>query len=309
MSSLGRSSGVIAILLMLVASAYVRAMRAPVRLGERVARDDWRGARDMATALLNGRGRARAAVDHAAFVLGLAHLVLGDLPEARRALEDAARRAASPSVRASIERQLASVDAMTGEPAAAIARLGRPGATAGGDEEGRETQLALALLIAGDSATAERHAMAAIGLIRERLDGALTAPMRRAYTADLTQAQCALVQARLLRGDVAGAGAAWDARATPDARPYVQGQLAETEARLALTLGDRGLARERCDVALERYERVGAAIDVARAHVLRAGIDRDEGKLDAADGELRRLGALGYLGEVDAARRELQDGG
>jgi hypothetical protein len=39
--------------------------------------------------------------------------------------------------------------------------------------------------------------------------------------------------------------------------------------------------------------------------VLRAGIARDAVALDAAEAELRRQGALGYLGEVQAARREI----
>jgi hypothetical protein len=85
----------------------------------------------------------------------------------------------------------------------------------------------------------------------------------------------------------------------------VQGQVAETAARLAWARGDAADAIRRARGALARYEEVGAAVDVVRARALVAGCSGDREAVEAADAELRRLGALGYLDEVDSARRLL----
>ena len=51
---------------------------------------------------------------------------------------------------------------------------------------------------------------------------------------------------------------------------------------------------------------VGARVDVARIDVLRARIARDRTDLDVAEGELRALGALGAVWEVERARQEIE---
>jgi hypothetical protein len=304
--SLVRSPIALLLTIAVVLVAYLRTMRDQVDIMRRVANDDWRGARDDATALPSGSRRARGAVvDHAAVVLGIAHMVLGDLGAARRALEGAGQRRLAAPLRAVVERQLASLDRMAGSPDAALIRLAHPEATSRGDHWGVDSQLALVHLSIGDGATAEHHATAAIAVIRRRVARALPSALRGAHEADLAQVQCMLVRARLLQGDLVGAEAVWADHCSPAHKPYVEGQLAETEAHLALARGDRAAARGLADTALSRYEGVGGAIDRTRMQVLRAGIARDAVALDAAEAELRRQGALGYLGEVQAARREI----
>jgi hypothetical protein len=107
-------------------------------------------------------------------------------------------------------------------------------------------------------------------------------------------------------GDTDRAEAVWASRATADDKPYVQGEVAETSARLALARGQRDTAKVAADAARQRYEEVGAAIDVARVQVLSARIERDSAALDAAEVALRAAGALGYLPEVAEARREIE---
>jgi hypothetical protein len=231
--------------------------------------------------------------------------VLGDLGAARRALEGAGQRRLAAPLRASVERQLASLDRMVGSPDAALYRLSQPAATSRGDDWGVDSQLALVHLSTGDGTAAEHHASAAIAAIRQRMAGALPSALWGAHEADLAQVQCMLVRARLLQGDLVGAEAVWADHCSPAHKPYVEGQLAETEARLALARGDRATARGLAERALGRYEGVGGVIDRTRMQVLRAGIARDAAALDAAETELRRQGALGYLGEVEAARREI----
>lgn len=66
---------------------YLRTTRDQLGIARRVSRDDWRGVRDVAGALLTGRRRASGTVvAHASVVLGaLGHL--REVDEARREIE------------------------------------------------------------------------------------------------------------------------------------------------------------------------------------------------------------------------------
>lgn len=293
--------------LLLVLGVYLATTRDQVAMVRLANRDDWRGLRDRAAAVVERDSRfvPGAVRAHAAQLLGVAHLVLGELPAARDALHRVLAGDPPAPVRAAAERQLASVERSLGEVAAARVRLEQQSARSGRDDAEVATQLAMVLLDGGDPAAAERSALEAVEDIERQLESAHTKLMRSAMLADLAQARSILVRARLEQGDAAGATAAWAALRPPDARPYVRGQLAETEARVAWAGGDRVTAQRAADEAWARYEEVGARVDLARTDVLRARIAVDARALDAAEADLRRLGAFGHLWEVDQARREI----
>ena len=301
--SLGWIAG-LAIAIATVLAAYARTLSGGYTVMRRIAVDDWRGARDEAQAIVSGARRVHTQlVDHAAVMLVIAHEVLGDYAAARRAATLADQRDLPRPLRASLVRQVASLDRMSGDRDAALARLAQPEATSQGDEWGVDSQLALLHLGDGDGPAAERHAARALARIEPLLRGALTPPMRRAHEADLVQVRCMLVRAQLLQGDLEGASQTWAGCTGAREKPYVQGQVAETGARLAWAQGDRDGARRLAQAAVDRYAEVGASVDVVRARVLLAGYAGDRTAIDVGDAELRAAGALGYLGEVERARR------
>jgi tetratricopeptide (TPR) repeat protein len=294
--------------LALVLVIYARTMRNQGQLIARVNRDDWRGARDAATEIIERDSRwiPRATRAHATQLVGVAHLVLGELPEARVALERALATDLPAPLRASAERQLASVERSAGDFDGARARLESSAACASdGDRWAVAAQLAQVLIDAGDPAHAEETILRAIAELQRRHDATHTPVMQAAVAADLVQAQCVLMRARIDQGDLEGAVAAHAQRVSSDGRPYVQGEVAETDARLALLRGDRAAAKDLVEVATSCYAQVGARLDGARVGIVRARVDRDLATLDAAEAELRALGALGHLREVEAARREI----
>lgn len=298
--------------LALVLAVYVAMTRDNVRLLRGVNNDDWRGVRDAATAL-TARDSAwipRATRAQARQLLGLAHHVLGDLPAARAAHLSALATNLLPPIEAATTRQLASVERAMGDFGAARARLASPDACASDrDRHFVAVQLAQVLIDSGEPAAAEQAILPAIMALEARGAGARTFAMRTAFAADLIQARCSLVRARIERGDVAGAGEVWDSGMTGFSdphKPYVHGQLAETGARLALLRGDRTTASELAEVASGRFDEVGARVDVVRMDVLRARISRDRAALDAAERELRRLGGLGYVPDVEQARLDIE---
>jgi tetratricopeptide (TPR) repeat protein len=293
-----------------VLGVFALTMRDQLQLARRANRDDWRGVRDTATSIIERDSRwiPSAVRAQARELIGVAHLVLGELPQARAALEHALATDLPAPLRATTERQLASVERSMGDLDAARARLNAPSAcTSDKDRWAVGAQLAQVLIDAGDPVAAEQAILPAIADLERRYGGARTPSpgMRAAVTADLAQAQCVLVRSRIDQGDVDGAGTAHAELVSPDSRPYVQGHLVETKARLALLRGDRDSARELVEVAASRYSQVGARLELARVSVLRARIDRSVVALDAAGAQLRALGALGYLREVDEARREI----
>ena len=308
------SIGALSFLVFLVAVGRleVRASLLQARLLRLVNQDDWRGVRDVATAIIERPSRwiARDSTAQARKLLGLAHLVLGDLPAARAALDAALATKLPAPIEASAHRQLASVARAMGDFDGARARLTSPAASfSDSDRYTVAVQLAQVLIDAGDPAAAEQAVLPAIVTLEARRAGAGTSTMRTAFTADLTQARCILVRARIEQGDETGAEEVWDAaQADPgdDRRPYLHGQRAETGSRLALLRGDRTTAAELAEVASGRFAEVGARLDLARLDVLRARIDRDRAALDAAERELRTLGGLGYLREIEQARLEIE---
>lgn len=296
--------------LALVFGVYALTVRDQVLLSRRVNRDDWRGVRDAADAIIHRRRRwmRQAARANAMHLVGLAHLALGDLPAAQIALERALATELPAPVRASTERHLAAVERVRGDLRSARSRLASPEAGASDtDRWAVAAHLAEVLVAEGDPVGAEREILDAIAALESQLASTRAPTMRAALTADLTQAGCVLVRSRLDQNDAEGASLAWAevVQLAPDDRPLVQGQLAETRSRLAWATGDRDTAIELVDKASARYGEVGARIDVARMRVLRARIDRAPTLLDTAEAELRSLGALGYLYEVEEARREL----
>lgn len=293
--------------LALVFGIYTATMRDQGHLVQRVNRDDWRGVRDAATGIIERDSRwiPDAVRSQAIKLVGVAHLVLGELPEARAALEHALAADLPAPLRASAERQLASVERAMGDIAGARARLSSPRAVSSdNDRWAVGAHLAQALISAGDPAAAEQAILPVVADLEGQRDRAHTRIMRSAYAADLAQAQCVLVRTRIDRGDVTGAGAAHATLVSPDGKPYVQGQVSETVARLAHLRGDRSAATGAAEVAWRLYDQVGARLDVARVDVLRARIDRNVVGLDPAEAVLRALGALGHLHEVDEASRE-----
>jgi hypothetical protein len=295
--------------LALVFGVYALTVRDQVQLGRRANRDDWRGVRDAAEAIIDRRrwtpSTTRANAMH---LVGLAHLVLGDLPAAQTACERALATDLPAPVRATIERHLAAVERVRGDLVGARARLSTPQVgTPDTDRWAISAHLSEVLLAQGHPAEAEEAILDAIAALEHQLSSTRTPTMRAALTADLTQAGCVLVRSRLDQHDVEGASLAWAevVQLATDDRPLVQGQLAETRSRLALATGDRDTATEQLDTASARFSEVSARVDVARMDVLRSRIIRSPTLLDGAEAELRSLGALGYLWEVEEARREI----
>jgi tetratricopeptide (TPR) repeat protein len=295
--------------LALVFGIYALTMRDQVQISRRANRDDWRGVRDAAEAIIDRRRWTPSATRaNAMHLVGLAHLVLGDLPAAQTAFERALATDLPTPVRAIIERHLAAVERVSGDLVGAGARLATSqSSTPDTDRWAIAAHRAEVLLAQGDPAGAEEAILDAIAAIEEQLGSTRLPAMRAALTADLTQAGCVLVRSRLDRHDVEGASLAWAevVQLATDDRPMVQGQLAETRSRLAWAAGDADTATELVDTASARYGEVGARVEIARMNVLRARIDGVPSLLDSAEAELRSLGALGYLREVDEARREI----
>jgi tetratricopeptide (TPR) repeat protein len=296
--------------LCLVACIYAFTMRDQVQLVRRVQRDDWAGVRDAAARIIDRRSRwiPRAVRAQAMHLLGLAQLVLGDLPAARTALEHALATDLPAPERASTERHLAAVERAMGDVDGARARLAAPQACASdGERWALAAHRSHVLLAAGDPAGAEQASLIAVTALEHQVGSSHLPMTRAAFTADLTQARCTLVRTRIDQGDLDGAASAWAQvlHDAPDDKPYVQGQVAETGSRLTLATGDRDTASELLETARARYGRVGARVELARMAVLRARIDRSAPALDAAEAALRQLGALGFLREVDEARREI----
>ncbi len=284
------------------------------QLARHANRDDWRGVRDTAARIVerNGWWTPATARSQAIQLLGAAHLILGDLPEARRALERALAVDLPAPFRAAAQRQLASVECIVGELEAARVRLARDDAeTSAQDRSYLAIGIGMVALSSGDPVAAEQAVLPALAAFEQRLGHAQTPAMRQALIADLAQARYVLVMARIDRGDVDGAADAWAGITAfpPDGRPYVQGQLAEIDAHLAHARGDREAAIRSAEAAWTHYNEVGARVDLVRACALRARIARDVSALDAAETELRALGALGYLHEVEMARREIEGPG
>ena len=296
--------------LLLVVCIYTFTMRDQTQLMRRVRRDDWSGVRDVAARIIDRRSTwiPRAVRAQAMHLLGLANLLLGDLPAARTTLEHALTTDLPAPVRASTERHLAAVERAMGDLSAARARLAAPPSCASDqDRWAVAAHLSQVFVAAGDPAAAEQASLTAITALEDRIGSSRLPIMREALTADLTQARCVLVRARIDRGDLEGAASAWSdvVRDAPGDKPYVQGQVAETGSRLALATGDRDTASQLLEAAAGWYGQVGARIELVRMEVLRAHIDRSLPALDAAEAALRYLGALGYLHEVEQARREI----
>jgi len=290
----------------IVLAVHARTMHGQGKVIQRVNRDDWHGVREAATALVEARSPwvARAAVAHASVVLGVAHLVLGDLEAARRSLNDALNRDLPAPLRAMAERQLASVERTAGDFDAALARLARPEASASDEDAWAVAmQVALVHLDRLDSAAAEAAALPAVEVLRRRAGG--RSLVAQAHAADLAQARCLLARARIERGDLVGAAAEVSAAGSPEDKAYLRAQIDEVRARLHLARGEQTAALAAAESAAARFADVGAAIDLARNGVLTARIRRDATGLAAAEQRLRELGALGHLPEVEAARREI----
>lgn len=300
----------IAALVALIAAAVIGWFRfaSPTALMQRaVARDDWDGARRVAERVLAG-GLPTAGGDarrvQAAYIAGTALVVEGRPAEARRALEACLTADPHGPLAGSAARQLAAAERIGGDLDQARARLDATVGDGDGDVYLGLHRAALELA-AGDPPAAAVAASASVTSLRRLLGQPMPAPQRAAWEADLAQATATLVQCLLAAGDVTGATAVSSSLDAPASKPYVQGQVAEVRARLALAQDDRITAVREAQAARARYEQVRAPLDVVRADLLRAAIERDAGAVDDAEARLRAAGALGYLYEVTEVRRAL----
>jgi tetratricopeptide (TPR) repeat protein len=294
--------------LALVLGVLLSFLRNQSSIVRRVGRDDWRGVRDAASAMLARPSRWVPAVelDQARRLIGVAHFVLGDLPEARAALHQAAGAEVAGPLHAAAARQLASVERAMGDVRAARDRLRTLDVEEQSvDQSYLDVQLALLALADGDAVEALHASERAVSILARRRDAAHTTVMQHAYGADVVQTVCIQVRALLATGEVDRAVEQVRSLEPPDKRPYVLGQVHEARARVALATGDRATAGAHLEAAVGCFTTVGAQVELARMGVLRALVDRDVEILERAERELRALGALGYLQEVEDARRAL----
>jgi hypothetical protein len=269
------------------------------RMFRATQRDDWESVRTLAA----GRQRRRTAVIEN--LAGTAEMIVGTIPGARSFLEAGVAQGRNPDadhqyVRA-CARQLVSVERLAGDLPAARRRLADLRPSSPLEAAYGAVQAALVELADGRPDEA-RRALEADGVPTR----AISRAMRHSLSIDAAVALIVLANARRRLGEVDAAQAALTTAATMlDDRPYARGELLLAEGWLACDLGRRPEAEVCAAGSLERFERVGATVDAARARLLVGVLRAEPSELQLAEQAFRERGALGHLPEVDAARRHL----